>query len=399
VGASLDAFLDDFVLPLFRGGTVRLKSPLSSRDLLNFERDVGPLRRDDVQEQRLRCGNRRVESPLLPEIDTFELVYWMGLHNLLFFDHPQLGQVWASDTKWRVVEATTASFLDRGQPDSPAEVVARDVAMEAIMRLTRVDQVIETREAEIRYFGQPAPRRIGLFDSVAYLQREETINWLDFRHSSPAGRLLPRAFRSSPLTALIHADRVHGRTSLGVVSGLLAEPAYARAVVYAWAGSERWDLIGAAVLECVFDELGIGIGSEHGPPTDAAASAADREASDNAVPTLSDDQLALHSENSEPSPLVAALIHLHILKVLEMKTRAGLSASSSSPAWKLFFGLPLLLESLAPTLGDPAIHMLGAAMEGRWTEYRSFVRGIITRDELRWMRDTFAPALTQDNRS
>ncbi len=401
MGASLNGFLDDFVLPLLGGSrsTVRLKSPLSYADLANFQDDAGSLTRDDVQYARVRCGRRRVERPLLPDIDTFELVFWMGLHNLLFFDHPQLGQVWASDAKWRLVEATTASFLDRAQPESPAQVVARDLAMEGVMRLVRVDQIVETREAEVRYFGQPAPRRIGLFDSVAYLQREDTVNWIDFRHSSPTGRLLHRAFRASPLTALIHADRARGRASLRNVASLLAEPAYARAVVYAWAGSEDWDLIGAAVLERLLEDLGLGIGSEHGPPSSVAASAEEPEAPPSVTVAAGVDQLALDSEDTDPAPLVAALIHLHLLKVLEMKTRAGFGAPSSSPAWKLFFGLPLLLETLAPILGDPGIQVLGAAMEARWTEYRSFVRGIISRDELRWLRDTFAPALTQGNRS
>ncbi len=396
MGAPLDAFVNDFVLPLLGGGTVRLKKPLSAQDLENFRGDVGLLTRADVHAARVDCGYRRVERPLLAEPDTFELVFWMGLHNLLFFDHPQLGQVWASDAKWRLVEDTTASFLDRAQPDSPSQVVARDLAMEAVVRLLRVDQIVETREADLRYFGQPAPRGLGLFESVAFLQREETVNWLTFRHSSPAERLLPRAFRASPLTALIHADRATGRPSLGPVSSLLEDPSYARAVVYAWAGSEHWDLIGAAVLERVLDDLGLGIGSEQGPPTTDPGTA---ERAPPPVEPATEELLALDSEDSKPAPLVAALVHLHILKVLEMKTRAGLGAPSSSPAWKLFFGLPLLLDPLAPLLGDPGIQSLGAAMEGRWTEYRSFVRGIISRDELRWMRDTFAPALTQGHRS
>lgn len=400
MATSLPTFLGEFVRPLLEGGDVRLRSPLSQRDLETFEADLSPLGDPVLARARRRRARRRVADPVVDDMSRFDLMYWMGLHNVVFFDHPQLGQVWASDAKWSVVEKTTAAFLDGAYPSSLSEIVARDVALSAVLDVGRVDQILATREGEYRYLGQPAPRRLGLFDAVGYQQRAERVRWFEAAHASPTERLLPRAFRSSPLTSLIRADALGGEGSVDEVSPLLSQAGYARAVVYEWARAERWDVTGAMVLERVLRALGLEPGSARGLPERTANTAPPAsDASDaGASPVAASEppSRALTSGATPPVELVGALLHLHVLKVVEMKTRVGVSAPERPTVWRLFFGLPLLLSDLKARLGTPELAAFDRTLEGRWSQYLSFVRGIIAPDELHWMRRTFLPALIEE---
>lgn len=398
MAASLQGFLDGFVLPLLERGAVRLRSPLSVRDMERFRGDLGLLDDTRIALGRMRRARRLVSSPPLGSMDESELSYWMGLHNLVFFDHPQLGQVWASDAKWTMVEKTTAAFLDRGYPDSAEQIVARDVALSALAEVRRVDHVLLTREGEHRYLGQPVPRRLGLFDAVGYEQRTERVRWLTAPHASPTTRILPRAFRGSPLTSLLYAEDVSPAASLGAMGPLLARPDYARAVVYAWSRASRWDLLGARVMERLLVELGLGPGSSDGLPEREEEAGRPPSTGDGgdlgevgALPT----ELALPGAEGPPVAVLGALLHLHVLKVLEMRTRVGLSAPEKAVGWRLFFGLPLLMTDLSRWLGTPDLSALGSELEGRWEQYKTFVRGIVPPHELRWMRRTLLPALTE----
>ena len=78
-----------------------------------------------------------------------------------------------------------------------------------------------------------------------------------------------------------------------------------------------------------------------------------------------------------------------------MRTRVGLIAPEKAVGWRLFFGLPLLMTDLSSSLGTPDLNALGPELEGRWEQYKTFVRGIVTPHELRWMRRTLLPALTE----
>ncbi|MCA9696915.1 MAG: hypothetical protein KC431_05270 [Myxococcales bacterium] len=78
--------------------------------------------------------------------------------------------------------------------------------------------------------------------------------------------------------------------------------------------------------------------------------------------------------------MVGALIHLHLLKVLEFDARISIGLGARDWAVQSFLALPLLLEALAPALGRP-LEDLGPdqALSRRWEEYREHLAGLVPR--------------------
>ena len=80
MAASLQGFLDGFVLPLLERGAVRLRSPLSVRDMERFRGDLGLLDDTRIALGRMRRARRLVSSPPLGSMDESELSYLSLIH-------------------------------------------------------------------------------------------------------------------------------------------------------------------------------------------------------------------------------------------------------------------------------------------------------------------------------
>ncbi|WP_181198113.1 hypothetical protein [Enhygromyxa salina] len=414
-------FLARFVEPLLGGGQVEVEAPLSAHDREQMLTEAGPLLDPSFVHLRGRVGQRLVADPALPDPGADELSLWLGLHDVLALDHPDTERVWTRTSTWQKVETETRSLLAFARPVDMADALARHLAVGAFLDLRREDHVVSGPDGEFRFRGQEPPRRrFGLFSPSVADVRTELVRWIDQPHATIVDRLLPDVMWVSPLTSLLRpAWAPPGWTPLMAVEFLRARP-YARAVCHAWAQEREWLRIGGVVAGSLLRSLDL-----HGPVfgdveiagVPGGAAAMQRAAKAARAENLGfDDELdrefgdeqpalpapAIPTEAADLGAVVGALIHLHVLKVLEFDARISIGLGARDWAVQTFLALPLLLPALERTLGrpfflDPAADSptdkpeasrgprggAGAVDEGfarRWEEYRDHLAGLVPRN-------------------
>ena len=85
---DLRAFVTDFVVPLLAGDDVWIGRPLRPRDRDEWAVALSGTSMPEVAFWRLRRAQLLTAHPSLPDPDIDELSLWIGLHNLLVFEHP-----------------------------------------------------------------------------------------------------------------------------------------------------------------------------------------------------------------------------------------------------------------------------------------------------------------------
>jgi hypothetical protein len=370
-------FLARFVQPLLGGGSVEVEAPLSSHDRAQMLADAGPLLDPDFLHLRTRVGQRLVADPELPDPGADELSLWLGLHDVLALDHPDTERVWTRAATWRKVENETRALLAFARPVDMPDALARHLAVAAFLDLRREDHVVTGPTGDLRLRGQALPRRrFGLFSPNMFAAnlaevRTEVVRWVDAPHATIVDRLLPDVMWVSPLTSLLRPGWAPpGWTPLMAVEFLHARP-YARAVCHTWAQAREWLRVGGVVAgsllrsldlhAAVFGDVTIAAIPGATPTMQRAAKAA---LEDVEPPTEHDPEFASGAIAALPAPAIAsephdigavvgALIHLHVLKVLEFDARISIGLGARDWAVQTFLAMPLLLPSLAPTLGWP----------------------------------------------
>lgn len=365
-------FLARFVRPLLGGGAVEVEAPLSSHDRAQMLADAGALLDPEFLHLRTRVAQRLVADPELPDPGADELSLWLGLHDVLALDHPDTERVWTRAATWRKVENETRALLAFARPVDMPDALARHLAVAAFLDLRREDHVVTDTSGELRLRGQAPPRRRFLFSGPLAEVRTEVVRWVDAPHATIVDRLLPDVMWVSPLTSLLQPGWAPpGWTPLMAVEFLHARP-YARAVCHTWVQSREWLRVGGVVagsllrsLELhasVFGDISIAAIPGATPAMQRAAKAGlegmPSEFAGELEPTFESKLMALPAPTitSEPADIgavVGALIHLHVLKVLEFDARISIGMGARDWAVQTFLAMPLLLPSLAPILGWP----------------------------------------------
>lgn len=403
-------FVARFVTPLLGGGSVEVRAPLSSSDRDEMKTDSAALMDGELRLLRLRAAQRLVAEPSLPDPGGDELSLWLGLHGVLALDHPDGERVWTRAKVWRRVENETRALLAFARPSEIADALARHIAVGAFLDLMRDDHVLAGADGEIRFRGQPPPRRgFSLFSSVAPEVRTERVRWIDQPHRPAAARLLPDVMWVSPLTSLLRPAWAPPGWSPLMAAGFLRQRAYARAVCHAWAREREWLRTGGVVAGSLLSSLDLhrqvfgGVAGAEIPGAQAMRRAAgagreldpdpdeDIEGKETDDGSASDEgpvrALPAPSVTRDPADIGAvlgALIHLHVLKVLEFDARISVGLGARDWAVQCFLALPLLLPRLQPVLGSPMGDIAGGELadEGfarRWEEYRDHLAGLVPR--------------------
>lgn len=390
-------FVHGFVLPLLRGGDLHVGRPLRPKDRDAMALDLGSLA---GHRELVFARNRRTElyspHPLLDEPDHDELSLWVGLHNLLVFDHPDRIRVWARGSTWRRVEGVTRTMLTLPFPSSVSEGLARHVCVGALIDLRRTDILVNTATGENRYLGQEIPRRrFFLSTPVGAAAREETVDWYVQPHAPETHRLLEDALRASPLTCLLNPLIAPPGWSPLWATDFLRERGFARAVCHRWARHKDWISVGGAVMSALLPSLPSRPTPDRGGRGQAGAGGG---------------PLALPGAVAPTGPealgaVVGALIHLHFLKVLELDARLGVALSSRDPAILSFLALPLLLPRLAEVIGTPTAGLerprggvssaegLETQAQRLWTEYLDHLQELVPRSTVENLLATLVPPI------
>jgi hypothetical protein len=393
--ATTQGFIARFVMPLLGGrevggGEVEVAAPLSRYDRDAMLEDSGALLHDGLIALRSRVAARFVAEPALDHPEADELSLWIAIHDLLALDHPDQERVWTRASTWTRVEVETRELFVQAAPAGLGDALARHLAVNALLELRRVDRIVSGPEGERRYFGQMPPRRLALFGPSLDEVRSETLVWVEQPHRPVVVRLLEQAMWISPLTALLRPARAPASWSpLAICGGVAASDflrlrGSARAVCHAWAREREWPLLGGVLAGSLLDALGLAR-TVFGGPLDSQLALPARSPSDEAR------SVALDDSHESVAALLGALIHLHVLKVLEFDARIGLGLGDRNWAVQAFLALPLLLPKLAMVLGDPFAGVADDSLARRWSEYREHLGGLVPRTVVDNLAATLVP--------
>jgi hypothetical protein len=381
--ANLESFVHEFVVPLLSGSSIHVRGAYSTRDRAALLEDAGALGDAQLRFLRLRRAHDLVAHPHLPEPGAEELSLWLGLNNLLFLDHPDASRIWTRNVRWQQVEQETAVLLKAATPIDLPEAVARHLALESFLGLEREDHVITTSGGERRFLGQPV--RLGLFGSARGEQRDEVVRWYGQAHAPAVDRLLPIALSVSPLTCLMHpAVAPEGWSPLDAAYFLRVR-AFARAICYAWGSEKDWVRTGAVLAGSLLRSLGL-IGTVFGLPGEIRL----RDPDD-----PNDEVEELEADPADVGAVVGALVHLHLLKVLELQARINLGVGTRDWAVQSFLALPLLLPWLEDWMGTPLAGMREPTVRRRWDEYVEHLRGMVPRTVVENLVATLVPRIVE----
>jgi len=399
---SLPHFLEHFVAPLHAGGVVRVGNPLTLRDRHRFALDGGLLHERELMRHRLTRALRLIAEPPLVEPDLHDLSLWMGLHNLLFFDHPEADYVWARGHKWSALEAETRQLFEWSRPLEVGDALSRHIAIEALLGLQRDDTIVAAVEGELRFPGRAPPPRLHWWVTMRAAPRVERVLWAAQPHAPAVARLFSAVLAISPLTALLYPQFAPRQWAPTSAAAFLRQRPLARAVCYAWAGHSDWYAPGARVTAALLNSLGVrlerplgsgerGRSEGHGRPEPVRVRAPSASSSGPPIERATrGDQvrrlehgegpsIALPVGANEVGLVVGALLHLHVIEAVELQARVTPALVTRDDAHASFLALPLALEALTPILGDPFAGVTDPKLRERWSEWCQQLAGLIPR--------------------
>jgi hypothetical protein len=381
---ALQQFIDEFVVPLISGGRIQVRRAYSTRDREQLMADSGALGSAELRFVLLRRARELVAHPNVPDPGVEELSLWMGINNLLFLDHPETGRVWARNTRWQRVENETRVLLATALPVDMGEALARHLAVGPFAQLKREDHVITTTSGERRFVGQPV--RLGLFSGVRGEQRDETVRWITQAHAPAVDRLIPEVFSVSPLSCMLEPGFAPEGWSPLSAADFVRTRAFARAICHAWAREKDWVRSGAVIAGSLLRSLGL-IGPVFGLPGEIRLR--DPEDPEEELPAL-----APGVGPEDTGAVISSLVHLHVLKVLELEARVSVGVGTRDWAVQSFLALPLLMPWLEPTTGSPFGGAEGPVRR-RWEEYVEHLRGMVPRSVVENLVATLVPRIVQ----
>lgn len=232
---SAEAFLERFALPLVAGGELHVGRPLDAEDLQLLEAELvieGAASMAIYAARRHRAARIRLYPVALP-LDAPALGALVGLHNLLFLNHPDADRWWTRGKTIGRLRAFTAACLEQ-PPATDEELVARHTLLANLPRLTRTDTQIKYWAGTRTYEGMPAPARLLRWRGLRRVREQQfQINILaQSGEVEDDGPLLQRLLRWSPLTDLLSPWRPAPPFSWGAVTPYLRRPSLCRLVCH-----------------------------------------------------------------------------------------------------------------------------------------------------------------------
>jgi hypothetical protein len=303
--------------------------------------------------------------------------------------------VWTTARKWELVERETRALFEYARPVDFADAVARHVAVSALASSLREDPASAMTPEPAR-----APSMPVIGSALARVDRDHpaplraSMRWTSAPHARAVARLWPVALWASPLTPLLDPTLAPPHWAPSTGAAFLRHRGLARAIVFGWARQRDWLAVGSVVAGAALQEMGLfsqrlaagtaGPGSS--PERRAGLRTLSRDGGDvgdvgegEASPTGTSTAPALRlaASRTEVSALLhvfAALVHLHVVKLLEFDARIEPARDLPTQA---FLAMPLLLRTLAPRLGDPFTGVEDVALMRRWSDHLEHLAAIV----------------------
>lgn len=252
----IDAFLDQFLLPLVAGGEVHVGQPLDSNDLAELTIYVAA-RDAQVLGVEATCMQQAAELwlfPVQPRVTPTALRLTVAVHNLLFLSHPVSARWRVGKRGRRRIEGFIQQCLELPPPRSDDELVERHIFVGYLDRLTRMDTEIRYWLGSYSFMGQQPPPRLLRFPQLRRVrQSRRQVGWLGSELSTRQLELLTMLLAASPLTDLLTPDRPAPAFSWRPVCSYLSSRWMARLVCHHYL--ERGLATVAPALALAFWEL------------------------------------------------------------------------------------------------------------------------------------------------
>src|SRR5450631_969283 len=234
-------FVAEFLLPLVRGGALRVGRPLGPRAVARVTELVARASRDPTDDEAepiamLGAGRRAVAGRHLPAVaapplDEVTVRLGAALHDLLALAHPDLVGPGLARRQEQIALAAF-ELASVGSPSSAREAVNRHSLLGRIPEIVRVDRTVRFWLGHRTFVGRTPPGRIMALPSLRRVRVDRASrSWLREIGIPAVGR---RAFLAlnvaSPLGEAIDPLRLDPPLAWGRILPVLRFPLVARAV-------------------------------------------------------------------------------------------------------------------------------------------------------------------------
>ena len=234
-------FVLEFLLPLVRGGALRVGRPLGPRAVARVTEAVARATRDPTDDEaepiamlgagRRAVAGRHLPSAVAPPLDEVTVRLGAALHDLLALAHPDLAGPGIGRRQQQIASAAL-ELASVGSPSSAREAVNRHSLLARIPEIVRVDRTVRFWLGHQTFVGRTPPGRIMALPSLRRVRVDRASrSWLREIGIPAVGR---RAFLAlnvaSPLGEALDPLRLDPPLGWGRILPVLRFPPVARAV-------------------------------------------------------------------------------------------------------------------------------------------------------------------------
>jgi hypothetical protein len=228
-------FLEQFVLPLVRGGELIVGDPIDAGGLQELI-DGLPHASDAlvaVDEARTDVLAELVVRPPSLVLDADELYLAAALHDVLFLSHPRADSWATTGGALRKVGEAARRFAAQPLSSDRVRVLARHGLLHAVFSLRRTDTKVSWWTGSATFFGQRPPPRLTAWPNVRRVRTETSSSGFQELFGLPeALPVLSALLRRSPLTLLLGGPEVTVPVHWEEAVFLLRDAELARALAY-----------------------------------------------------------------------------------------------------------------------------------------------------------------------
>ena len=229
-------FLQDFVLPLVRGGDMGISRPISIDEAERFGQDLAHASEAlvAVDEARTAVLADLVVRPPALVLEEDDVRLAAALHNVLFLVHPDADGVTVTRRVRSRVAETARRLAAQPLSRSRRRVLARHGLLHNVFDIKRIDTKVTWWTGSADFMGQAPPARLLAWEGVRRVRREDdTARYDELLCSEEATPIMAILLRRSPLTQVLsshpQAPALHWEDAVF----LLRDAELARAMAYA----------------------------------------------------------------------------------------------------------------------------------------------------------------------
>ena len=233
------AFVSEFLLPLVRGGALRVGRPLSVRDVQSLSESAyfatDPIERQAttlLAQARQNQLAQWIATPVPPTLDQATWRLGAVVHNLLAMSHPSLAQGPGAESRVERLAHVTLGLAKLGPPPTMHDVLLRHSVIARLPEIIRQDHTVRHRLGKTTFIGQRPPSRALALSRLRDVRVETTRRiWLrDVGVPGTARATFAALTEASPLGEAIDPLRLDPPPSWSRVLSVLRFPHLCRAV-------------------------------------------------------------------------------------------------------------------------------------------------------------------------